>query len=89
MSEEEESKKTEFARIQPIKVQKAMTAEEIEAHKKQLEDYYSGKNVAEIEPVMEQVQVPKKTSKVRIFLLVLVFIFFWLGVFFSYFLSLN
>lgn len=93
MAEEEESKKTEFAKISPIKVEKAMTASEIEAHKKQLEQYYSGQKVEEIEKILSDSQQitaaanTKKHSKVKFFVSILVFVFFWLGVLMSYFLD--
>ena len=55
MSKDEESKK--IAKILPNKVMKSLTKDELAAHKKQLEQYYSGENVEEVEQILSSSRV--------------------------------
>lgn len=93
MTDEEESKKKEFARIQPVKIQKAMTPEEVEAHKKQLEQYYSSQKVAAIEELVSTpgaAALPKQSKFTTFFFsffCILLFVGFCIGFFLNYFLK--
>lgn len=95
MTDEQERKKNEFAKISPVKMEKAMSALEIEAHKKQLEQYYSGQTVDEIEKIISDSKQDisavgsskLKLYMVKFYMAVLVFVFFWLGVLLSYLLD--
>ena len=67
-----------------------MSTAEIEAHKKQLEQYYSGQTVDEIEKIISDSKQDISavgSSKLKLYMAVLVFVFFWLGVLLSYLLD--
>ncbi len=50
MFKDEESKK--IAKISPTKIERSMSKEELDAHKKQLEQYYSGENVDDVDKII-------------------------------------
>ena len=82
MSIDEESKK--IAKIEPSKIHKAVTEDELDAHKKQLEQYYSGKNVDDVEKIISdtkslsraEMKSRQKANRTKPYILTILFLFF-------------
>ena len=77
MSKDEESKN--FAKINPIKVKKEFTKDELKVHKKKLEQYYKGESIEDT-----NINSLKKPQVFNLILFVILALAILMGIIFQY-----